>query len=137
MSQPARITSLLSKEPQPDEIPVADAFFDQSCDGINEGFVIKFDPDLTILTATHIGGGGADEVKAIADDKNDEIYIAGRAGESGYDKTKFPMQTSGFGSGYNPNTETIDKAFVLKFDNSLKTLLASTFLAGKQSVDSW
>ena len=90
--------------------------------GFSDAFVSKLNSGLTsLLASTFIGGGGFDEVNAIALDGSGNVFVAGIA-ESG-----FPTTGGAFDTGFNGG---IRDAFVSKLNNGLTSLLASTFIGG-------
>lgn len=87
-----------------------------------DGFVSKFDKDLTsLLAATYIGGYFNDYISDMASDSEGNIYVTG-----GTLSSNFPITTKAYDTTYNFGSD----AFVSKLSNDLKTLIASTFLGG-------
>ena len=99
-----------------------------------EGFIIKFDPDLTrIVAATFLGGDGMDRPNGIVIDTDDHIYVAGSTRHPVWDDDqRFPVSEDGFDT--SPGEKSQRKGFIVKLDNDLTTLLASTFLGGSSQA---
>ncbi|MBM4053834.1 MAG: hypothetical protein FJ264_03995 [Planctomycetes bacterium] len=87
-----------------------------------DGFVAKFDKNLTSLVAsTYIGGYFNDSINALAKDSEGNIYVTGRTASS-----NFPTTTEAYDTTYNFGSD----AFIVKLSNDLKSLVSSTFLGG-------
>jgi hypothetical protein len=85
-------------------------------------FVAKFDKDLTrLLASTYMGGHSGDYVRSIAVDSGGNIYIAGQTSSSDFPTTDGSCDTKK--GGYSD-------AFLVKFNDGLTSLLASTYLGG-------
>ncbi|MGD8306112.1 MAG: SBBP repeat-containing protein [Ignavibacteria bacterium] len=98
------------------------AFSENLNGGTSDRFVSKFNTDLTTLIAsTFIGGNGNEYGMGIKIDDINNIYLAGYTTSS-----DFPTTTGA----YNENSIGGLDAFVLKIDNDLTTLSASTYLGG-------
>jgi len=96
--------------------------YDDSYNGFTDAFVAKFNNDLNqLLASTYIGGRFDDFARTIViDSNNNNVFIAG--GTWSYD---FPI-VNGYDDSYNGLTD----AFVVKFNNDLNQLLASTYIGG-------
>ena len=91
-----------------------------------DGFVSKFDRDLNNLWAsTLLGGSEEDRVISIILDEGGNLYAAGVTGSA-----DFPVTPEAYDTSYNGGYLGYD-VFVLKLDSNLNTLLASTFVGGK------
>ncbi|MCP4550154.1 MAG: hypothetical protein GY835_27145 [bacterium] len=109
-----------------DLLPTAGAY-----DGTGEdvdGFVARFDADLTTLLAmTRIGGSGADFAYSVATDDAGLVYLAGEAISEDY-----PVTTGAFAethaTGYPAHTDF----FISCFSEDLSSLVASTYLGGRK-----
>ncbi|MFH0945560.1 MAG: hypothetical protein V2A76_10220 [Planctomycetota bacterium] len=84
-------------------------------------FVVKFDPELATPVCARFGGTGPEFGSAIGIGPHGNVYLAGYTGSP-----DFPVTENGFDRTHNGGRDL----FVMKFDNELKTLLASTFLGG-------
>jgi len=88
---------------------------------INDGFVSKFNNDLTTLKAsTFMGGMGSDNIAAIATDVSGNVFIAGSTGSFNY-----PTTPGAYDWIYSKG-----EAFISELDSGLESLLVSTFLGG-------
>lgn len=96
-----------------------------------EGFIIKFDSNLTrILAATFLGGDERDRLNGIAIDPDDNIYVAGDTRNINFpNDEKFPLSDDAFDTNHGEESFR-QKGFVSKLNNDLTTLLASTLLGG-------
>jgi hypothetical protein len=89
--------------------------------GASEAFVVKLDPDLSIvLAATFLGGAAADEANGLVLDGNDNIYVAGTTGSFDFPGVgpasadpAYAAHTEGFAanlsSPFGPDKELLDK----------------------------
>ncbi len=84
--------------------------------------VAKLPSDLSALTAASVisGGGTTDSSRCIAIDSSDNIYISGSTNSSNFPTT----------SGAYDRIAASFEVFVTKFNNTLNTIMASTFLGG-------
>lgn len=90
-------------------------------------FVAKLDERLTkLFAASFLGGKGIDQAFALAYDAMDNtLFVAGRTSSE-----DFPVFENSFNKKYNGGESDV---FVVKFDDELKSLGASTFLGGKDT----
>lgn len=114
--------------------------YDTTINGTKDMFLAKFDSGLNnLLAATYFGGsvsplysgGTSDFSDAGTDmlvDSSDNVFITGYTSTSDFPITAGAFQGSIANDG-NPNYQELDM-FVSKFNNSLDTLLASTYLGG-------
>ena len=94
--------------------------------GVYDGFIAKFDENLSTLVAgTFIGGGSHDQITGIAMDTNGDIYVSGTSGGAG-----FPFVSGGYQ--YNPDFAA--GTFIAKFSNDLSSLMATSFVAGNTTA---
>lgn len=115
------------------DFPVTpDAYNTEFSGGRSERFVSRFNNGFSRLTAsTYIGspgtspglisGNGDDLGHAIAVDREGNVFIAGYT-----ESADFPVTDGAFDTGYNGGRDV----FVSKFNSSLTTLLASTYVGG-------
>jgi hypothetical protein len=101
--------------------------FDQSHNGITDGFVVKVAPSgLGLVYGTFIGGTSTDEGRAIALDSTGASYVAGETISSSFNFGGAP----GFDQTFNGVPGPTSDAFVAKLNNTGQTLLYGTFLGG-------
>ena len=115
---------------------VFDAFFDGSftSDTFSDGFVSKFNGDLTVLLAsTFLGGSYYDSAVAIAIDSSGNIYVSGKTSSTDFPTTQNAYKPQ---NGYDMLVEGPVYFFISKLNNELTTLLASTYLGGYENVES-
>ncbi len=92
--------------------------------GVNDVFVAKFNSNLqNLLASTLIGGSDFDVPTAIRLDNQGDVYVAGLTGS-----VDFPSAPNAYDTTYNGKTD----AFIVKLNNGLGQLLASTFLGRKE-----
>ncbi len=85
-------------------------------------FVAKFDKDLTkLLASTFIGGHSGDYVRSMAIDSGGNVYIAGQTSSSNFPTTD---------GAYDTRKDGYSDIFLVKFNDGLTSLLASTYLGG-------
>ncbi|MFA5343635.1 MAG: FG-GAP-like repeat-containing protein [Kiritimatiellia bacterium] len=91
--------------------------------GSYDGFIAKFDPQLTnLLTATYIGGSSEDRIMGLAvNTNNDNVYVAGYTASRNF-PTVNPLYPAHGGGTYD--------AFVAVLAGDLTSLTASTYLGG-------
>jgi len=75
------------------------------------------------FASTYLGGNGHEFCEAIAIDDEGNIYVAGNTRSLDFPTTK---------GAYNRNPKGKSDVFIAKFDNELKTLLASTLIGGDE-----
>jgi Raf kinase inhibitor-like YbhB/YbcL family protein len=95
--------------------------------GYADGFITKFNPDLTsIVSSTFLGGNGDDYIMTLTFDSNGNLYAGG-----GTDSDNFP----GTANGGQPSLKTGYDGFVTKLNASLSTIIQSTYLGGDGTSD--
>jgi hypothetical protein len=109
--------------------PTTTGAYDTSYNRVGDIFVSKFDSSLTnLLASTYFGGKDVDSAFAISLDSSGNVYVAGYTNSSDFPTTPGAYDTS-YGSSWHP------EGFVIKFDNSLTSLLGSTYLGGDYNSD--
>jgi hypothetical protein len=112
------------------KFPTTEGAYDTSYNGsfnTNDVFVAKFNNDLsTLLASTYLGGSYSDAGYSLAMDSSGNIFITGFT-----DSNNFPTTAGAYDTTYNGTGD--EDVFVAKFNNSLSTLLASTYLGGSYS----
>jgi hypothetical protein len=124
-----------------DDFPATADAFDNVFDKVwlnKDGFVTKFNSDLnSIIASTFIGGGGDDRVYSLAIDKDGNVYVAGQTSNpvsaASKDAAPFPTTTGAFDTNPGPYCKT--KAFVMKLDRQLHSMLAGTLLGYDGNVN--
>lgn len=105
------------------DFPTTRGAYDPAGNGSWDVFVSKFNSGLTKLLASTFLGKKSDEFGySIALDAGGNIYVAGATYS-----TNFPTTPDAYDTSYNGGYSDV---FVSKFNNTLTTLLASTFLGG-------
>lgn len=105
--------------------PTTHGAFDVTVGGSGDGFVTKFDPGGEVVYSTVIGGGKADEVRALTVDENGNASIAGVTRSAGFPTTKGAYDRSQAGG---------PDVFVSRLAPSGDDLVFSTFV-GRGKVD--
>jgi len=104
------------------DFPTTEGAYDRSYEG-GDAFVSKLNNNLTTLMASTLIGGSADEeAGSLGIDSSGNVFIAGWTYSSNYPTTRRAYDRS-----HNGNADI----FVSKFNNSLTTLMASTFIGGE------
>jgi hypothetical protein len=104
------------------DFPVTPGAFDVTYDGLEDGYVAKFDPTgRFLLWATYLAGSGTDATWAIALDSDDNVYATGYT-----NSTDFPVTPGAFDTTLNGDWD----ALVVKLDPTGSTLLWATYLGG-------
>lgn len=108
--------------------PVTDSCYQKDSQGFFDSFITKFDPTLTrIIASTKIGGGKDDFAQAIVLDNNSNPVISGITTHN-IDSLFYPST----GDAIQNVTKGKYDIFVSKLDSTLKTLIFSTFLGGRE-----
>lgn len=63
--------------------PVKNALQPKLAGGNDDGFIVKFTPDLKVAYATYLGGTGGDQIHAIAVGPDDSLYVVGESSSNG------------------------------------------------------
>jgi hypothetical protein len=110
------------------KFPTTPGAYDTSHNGGTDVFVCTLDSSLSLLLAsTFIGGKTSDYGYSLALDNSSYVFVTGRT-----ESSNFPTTPGAYDRTFNNKWSGAD-VFVSKLDNSLKKLLASTFLGGKDS----
>lgn len=106
-------------------LPVTPGAFQTIKKAGTEGFVAKLDSSMGMLLAASYLGGSRNEgyINWVLVDANDNVFVTGAT-----NSTDFPTTAGAYDPTYN-DWDT-DDAFIAKFNNSLSTLLAGTYLGG-------
>ncbi len=88
-----------------------------------EGCQVDRDHIKPEFASTYLGGKGHEFCEAIAVDDEGNIYVAGNTRSLDFPTTE---------GAYNRNPKGKSDVFIAKFDNKLKTLLASTLIGGDE-----
>ena len=109
------------------DFPVLSGFQMAYVGGISDAFLMKYDPNGTLLWSTYYGGNNQDVSRSITVDNLGNIFVAGST-----ISTDFPVMNTG---AYFQGTHAggIYDAFILKFDNSGNRLWATYY--GGSSAD--
>ncbi|OQX81622.1 MAG: hypothetical protein B6D64_01680 [Bacteroidetes bacterium 4484_276] len=103
--------------------PTAPNSYDPGFNGGSDVFISKFTNDLSVLSSsTFIGANGYEEALSVKPMANGNIYLAGYT-----TSTTFPTTPNAYDQNYNGGARD---AYIAKFNNSLTSLLASTFIGG-------
>ncbi len=94
--------------------------FAASC---HKGDRVSGNRSIQEFAATYLGGKGHEFCEAIALDNDGNIYVTGNTRSSDFPTTP---------DAYNRNPKGESDVFIAKFDNDLKTLLASTLIGGDE-----
>lgn len=111
--------------------PTTEDSFDTSFGGVYDGFITKFNKDLTdIISSTYLGGTQWDFCYGLDIDNDEDVYVTGHTAS-----INFPTTSNVFCRNYQGRggANVGDDAFVSKLSNNLTFLLASTYLGG----DNW
>jgi hypothetical protein len=112
------ITGYTNSNPFPTTAGAYDTIYNNNWDV----FVAKFNNDLsTLLASTYFGGNSNDYGRSLAMDSSGNVFITGFTNSN-----PFPTTSGAYDTSYNNNWDV----FVAKFNSSLSTLLASTYLGG-------
>lgn len=104
------------------DFPTTLGVYDESFGGSTDRFVSKFDSDLeNLLVSTFIGGNGDENGMGMQITVEGYVYLAGYTTSS-----DFPTTPGAYDQIHNGGRD----AFILKLDEDLTSLLASTFLGG-------
>ncbi len=113
-----------------DDFPTTIGAYDRELHGHSDLFISKLDNNLTrLLASTFLGGSEMDFVQSLDVDSAGNIYLAGAT-----QSVDFPTTANSYDRTHNQRPGWISNdVFISKLDNSLTTLISSTFLGGKDS----
>ena len=101
---------------------------DQTQNGDRDAVVAKLNNSLSSLLAlTYLGGSSLEEDPFIAIDSSGNVFVATET-----DSDDFPTTNGAYDTTFSSSR---DSATISKFDNTLATLIASTFLEGTTDED--
>ncbi len=114
------------------DFPVTSGSFDESYNGGREVYISKLSGDLSsLLASTFVGGSGDEGYKWPRIDmtlsRNGDVFVAGLT-----HSMDFPTSQSAYDDTYNGGPESGD-GFIVKLNNGLTELLASTFVGGSEN----
>lgn len=94
--------------------------------GNSDGLVLRLPTSLSNMTnATYLGGTSVDELRSVAIDTSNNVYVTGYSQSgSGYPTTAGAYDTSANG---------LSDVVITKLSNNLSTVLVSTFLGGVEA----
>jgi Secretion system C-terminal sorting domain len=99
-------------------------FYDNTLNGFNDAFIVKFSFGGAVQWATYIGGDSLESAgkNSLAFNNANDIYIGGHTRSS-----NFPMKNS---SGFFDNSFTGTDGFLMRFDGVTYDTLLSTYISG-------
>ncbi len=105
------------------DFPTTEGAYRRELNGVlDDVFIVKMDSALaSLLSGTYIGGTGDDLNSGIALDTLGNLYIAGLTFSRDFPTTE---------GAYDRTLKGMPAAFIAKLDNSLTSLLASTYFGG-------
>lgn len=112
------------------DLPTTQGAYDQSYNNEFDVFISRFNWSLQLLNSTYVGGSDGESVYSLVIDDNGDVLISGHTTSEDYPTTvdAFDRVFDRSLNGQNGNFD--EDIFVSKFDNSLSTLKASTFIGG-------
>jgi len=117
-----------------ENFPVTEGTYDSDYNGSggpNEGddlFISRFAPDLKTLSAsTYAGGSAWENVYGMLWD-NGTLYVSGSTSS-----TDFPVTAGAIQTEYSGGSKHTGDAFVISLEDSLKSLIAGTYVGGDQA----
>jgi hypothetical protein len=109
-----------------EDLPVTSGSYSQKWSGgKREGYVAKFDSDLSVLvSSTFFGGSAVDFPRGLALDHAGNVYLTGNT-----TSRDFPVTENAPSAGYRGGSSRGD-AFLLVFDSSLREMRYSALIGG-------
>ena len=102
------------------------AFDNNSLKGTQDGFITKFDKDLTaILSSTLIGGNDIDYCRGLTIDIKGNVIVTGNTLSK-----DFPVTINAYDITFNSSVSGNNDLFVAKLNNDLNNLITSTYIGG-------
>ncbi|MDD5679593.1 MAG: SBBP repeat-containing protein, partial [Kiritimatiellae bacterium] len=122
MALDSRTNVLVAGYTAANDFPATNGYETSYQGGSCDGFIAKFDPQLTnLLAATYLGGSGEDKIMAMAvNTNNGDIYVVGYTASA-----DFPVPGA-----VDPVYGGNNDAFVSVLSSDLTALTASTYLGG-------
>ncbi|MBI5376572.1 MAG: SBBP repeat-containing protein [Candidatus Schekmanbacteria bacterium] len=114
------------------DYPTTSGAYDTLYNGSGDSFVSKFNNNLdTLISSTYIGGDNSDYISCLALSASGDLYLAGDTYSSG--DYGFPTTPGAYDRTYNGlyGWNMYSDAFVSRMNNSLSSLLSSTFIGGE------
>jgi hypothetical protein len=99
--------------------------------GEDDGFLTKFDPSGAVLYSVFVGGAGSDDIRSVAVDRLDNVYMVGMTQSPDFPTTLGSLPTTCTPLG---TSQCAPRGFVIKLGNSGTTLAYSTLLGGAATV---
>ncbi|MBI5414589.1 S8 family serine peptidase, partial [Candidatus Peregrinibacteria bacterium] len=113
-------------ETSSDDFPTSLSAYSESFSGVIDGFVSKFDENLTfLLDSTYLGGEHEDLITSLKIDANGNIYLAGDTFSTDFPTTSGSYKEISFDTEEGP----LD-GFISILDRNFSDLKISTFLGG-------
>lgn len=113
------------------DFPVTANAYDTSHNGSGDVIVTKFTNDLSsVVASTFVGGEEFDHAESLAMGADGSIYVVGRSKSSNFPTTDGALSNTMAG-GFEGD------AFLIRLDGKLESLLASTYVGGSDSEESF
>ncbi len=109
------------------DFPTTSGVFDETLNGLDDVFVVRFDAALTtLLASTYLGGNGDDNFPQLAMDEGGSVVLIGLTASTV--TNTFPTTAGAYDRSANVGYTDI---FVSTLNSDLTQLLASTFIGGR------
>ncbi|WKZ20699.1 MAG: SBBP repeat-containing protein [Candidatus Brocadiaceae baterium WH-1] len=107
------------------DFPTTPNAYNTLYNGMTDGFISKFNGDLTnLLASTYLGGTSGDFVTSIAIDANENLYVTGWTNSSDFPTTD---------GAYDITYGRYEDVFISRLNGDLTSLLSSSYLGGSGS----